>query len=460
MRFRIGPAPRKPTRDPWVAGIAAGLMIASLLAGQGQPKQKAPRKSHCEKAIKAFLATSPHGGPSRSRKGPNDSGARDRARAYALELARRYPSLKPRDVKGFTKKIRSFHKKGRRLGSGGRNWFDEKNKVGLYYVGGNTTRPKGLLIGLHGGGAGSGDASSSYGAYQSSAAKLGLALVCPEVLVKSEHGWTTDGTEEWVLELVDCALRTWKIDPDHVYFAGHSMGGYGSWTLGAHHADRIAAIAPSAGAPTPILDAGDRTTIIDVQPGIIPSLRNIRIVVFQSTDDPRVPPGPNQHAAKRLAEAKKRWGGYDYEYIEVDDRGHGFPKGGPMVLLQKIASAERSPVPERITWQPAVIWKRQFYWLHWETPMLGTTVVADRDVLTNTIRVTCERDGKPVDPNGLRVLLDDRVLNMESEVILTINGKETFRGVPQRSLEALVLSCAHPDPALWFEAAIPTTSSQ
>ena len=201
----------------------------------------------------------------------------------------------------------------------------EEGERGLYILGGETKKPKGLFIGMHGGGVDSGDARSAHGAFDAAADDAKWLGIFPQVLEKTERGWTDSGTEEFILELIERALRTWKIDRDQVYFGGHSMGGYGSWTLGGHHADLVAGLIPSAGAPTPVMTGGGR--ILDIDAGVVPNLRNTSIVVYQSIDDPRVSPDANQFAVKRLAEAQKRWGGFDYEYWEVDGRGHGPPPG-------------------------------------------------------------------------------------------------------------------------------------
>lgn len=428
------------------------LALAALVALVSAPsalaqvsKKRPPSRSACEKKIAAYFAL--------PRSAPNFAQSET---ALFGELAR-VPPLRARDAASWRKKLPKFHKKLRKLGKSGKQWFWEKQKRGLYYVAA-PKKPKGLLIGLHGGGKGSGDASSSFGAYRAAAKRFGLALVCPEVLVKSELGWTTDGTEGFVMQLIDCALRTWKIDADRVYVAGHSMGGYGSWTLGARHADRLAGVAPSAGAPTPIFDARDRKTIIDIQSGVIPSLRNLRMMIFQSTDDPRVPPGPNQCAVRLLREAKERWGGYDFEYLEVDDRGHGFPRGGPEVLLQKIVSHERRVLPERITWQPAHADKRQFYWLWWDKPVPEAIIVADLDRKKRRVAITCTKGGREFEAQGLRVLLDGRITDLSKDFEVTINGASVFRSVPQRALEVIARSGRHPDDALVFEAAAPAFS--
>ena len=46
------------------------------------------------------------------------------------------------------------------------------------------------------------------------------------------------------LEALDW-MSTPEIDPDRIYLTGHSMGGHGTWYLGALYAHRFAAIAPS-----------------------------------------------------------------------------------------------------------------------------------------------------------------------------------------------------------------------
>jgi len=57
--------------------------------------------------------------------------------------------------------------------------------------------------------------------------------------------------EDWgrldALEVLELAQERFGTDPRRTYLTGHSMGGHGTWQLGAHFPDRFAAIAPSAG---------------------------------------------------------------------------------------------------------------------------------------------------------------------------------------------------------------------
>jgi len=360
-------------------------------------------------------------------------------------------SLPPLDAASVTKWKKTCAKlsaKGPKLErkSGQQFLWEKPVKRGLYIVGGEDTKPKALLIAMHGGGAGAGDAWSAHGEYQPAASKLGWLLISPEVLEKTERGWTDSGTEEFVMQLVEQALRTWKIDPDRVFFSGHSMGGYGTWTLGAHHADRVAALAPSAGAPTPVSGLSGR--YVDVAAGVIPSLRNVPLVIYQSDNDQNVPPDANRLAVELLARARERWGGFEFEYWQVPGRGHDLPPGGMEALLAKVEKRQRNPRPVRLVWQPALSWKKQFYWLWWETPKAGTILEAEADKVKNEIRI----QGKPATP--IEVLLDERLVDLLKDVIILLNGKEVFRGKPQATLETLVRTALSGDEELVFASSV------
>jgi poly(3-hydroxybutyrate) depolymerase len=372
--------------------------------------------------------------------------SREQAILAQLELVPLKPNLEKITRKDLAKRqdreARKLPKKS------GHYYYWEEEKKGEYLIGGNTKKPKGLLIGMHGGGVGSGDPNGIHSEISRVASALDLVAISPGVLKKTERGWTDSGTEEWVLDLVDAAIRSWELDPSRVYFTGHSMGGYGSWTLGAHHADRVAGLGPSAGAPSPIYNFQEE--IIDLDTGVIPNLRNVPMVVYQSIDDPRVPPDVNQAAARFVATAKETWGGYEnFRYWEVDGRAHDFPEGGLLPVVEPLTAFARNPIPERIVWQPTLDWKHQFYWLWWEQPSFEAIVVADLDRESNAVRLQCD---KPVE--GMRILLDDRVLDLDKEVIVYLNNQEVSRGMVTPTLGDLFRTAKTPDTDLHFHASI------
>ena len=415
------------------------ICFATLLLAAGILPD-APSKSETKKLVAEFFALERSVQPVPARE------------AALLERVAELDDLSAKDVKSWRKQLLKDWKKGPKLEKSGTNYLFE-GKRGKYIVGGKTKRPKGLAICMHGGGVGSGSAPSAQGAYQGAISSMDWLAIYPEVLKKTERGWTDSGTEEFVLELVDRALRTWNIDPDHVYFVGHSMGGYGSWTLGAHHADRVAGIAPSAGAPTPILGSdGLARSIVE---GIVPNLRNVRVVIYQSADDVQVPADANRAAAKQMAAAKERWGGFPYEYWEVDGRGHGAPPGGYQAHLEKIADAVRDELPSKLVWQPELQWKRQFYWLWWESPEARQIVEAEVNWEQRRASITSSGD-----VSGLQILLHGDLVDLDQEFVVSVNGDESWRGIPRRRLDVLLSTSRHGDPRLTFEARIPVQAAE
>ena len=160
---------------------------------------------------------------------------------------------------------------------------------------------------------------------------------------------------------------------------------------------------------------------------------------------------PTRPANKAMLAARERWGGYErYEYLEVNGFGHGLPHKGAIELLEKVADARREPHPETVVWQPSLPWKRQFYWLHWETPRAPAVVVARLDRKANALQV--EVDG---DASGLAVLLSGELLDLDQEVTLRLGQDIVFQGLPRRSLAVWMDSAAAGDPARTYSVRIP-----
>lgn len=113
--------------------------------------------------------------------------------------------------------------------------------------------------------------------------------------------WWTD-----VLDHVDAALAAglerYDVDLDRVYLTGMSMGGYGTWTYGARHADRFAALLPVCG--------GGREEDA-------PALARLPIWAFHGGDDEVVLPDES----RRMVQAVEQAGGH-VKYTEYTGVGH------------------------------------------------------------------------------------------------------------------------------------------
>lgn len=105
--------------------------------------------------------------------------------------------------------------------------------------GGGGDRPS-LFLSLHGAGV---EAINQAGSYEP---KTWGYIVAPTNRRPYGFSW-----EDWgrldALEVLDLALKKFPIDEGRVYLTGHSMGGHGTWFMGATYPDKFAAIGPSAG---------------------------------------------------------------------------------------------------------------------------------------------------------------------------------------------------------------------
>ena len=100
--------------------------------------------------------------------------------------------------------------------------------------------PPALYLSLHGAGVEAGHQARCY------SPKDNGFVVAPTNRRRFGFDW-----EDWgrldALEVLEDASGRFGADPRRTYLTGHSMGGHGTWNIGAHFPDRFAAIAPSAG---------------------------------------------------------------------------------------------------------------------------------------------------------------------------------------------------------------------
>ncbi|HTY57956.1 MAG TPA: prolyl oligopeptidase family serine peptidase, partial [Bacteroidota bacterium] len=99
---------------------------------------------------------------------------------------------------------------------------------------------KALFLSLHGAGV---EAINQAGSYEP---KTWGYLVAATNRRPYGFSWEDWGRMD-ALEVLDVALKKFPVDPERVYLTGHSMGGHGTWFMGATYPDRFAAIGPSAG---------------------------------------------------------------------------------------------------------------------------------------------------------------------------------------------------------------------
>ena len=104
------------------------------------------------------------------------------------------------------------------------------------------------------------------------------------------------------LAILDAVEREFALDRQHCVLTGWSMGGYGTWSLGAADPSRWSALVPVAG-------GGD--------PAWAPKLKNIPIWSFEGANDQVVP----ARASREMVDAVRAAGGHPLD-TQVPDVGH------------------------------------------------------------------------------------------------------------------------------------------
>jgi predicted peptidase len=120
--------------------------------------------------------------------------------------------------------------------------------------------------------------------------------------------------EQDVMDVLAEVRRDYKIDPNRIYLMGHSMGGYGTWSVAMAHPDVFAAIGPISGGGNP---AG------------MASIAGIPEYVVHGDDDRTVA----VTQSRTMVEAGKK-AGANIVYVEVPGGSHSSvvaPQFSPML---------------------------------------------------------------------------------------------------------------------------------
>ncbi len=171
--------------------------------------------------------------------------------------------------------------------------------VPTYY---EASKPFPLIIALHGMG---GDENSYFdqylqGAFKVEAEKRGYIVACPKG--RQPASMYIGAAERDVIDVIEEVRRTYRIDADRVYMTGHSMGGYGTWSVAMNHPDIFAALAPVAGGGNP---AG------------MSKIAHIPQFVVHGDDDKTVP----VERSRVMVEAAKKLG-TEMKYMEIAGGDH------------------------------------------------------------------------------------------------------------------------------------------
>jgi len=177
---------------------------------------------------------------------------------------------------------------------------------------GTTAMP--LVVALHGMG---GDENSMFDGYKEGllkreAEREGFLVVCPKG--RDSASMYRGPAEQDVLDVIAEVERDYKVDLNRVFLMGHSMGGYGTWSIAMDHPDMFAALGPISG-------GGNAAGMV--------KLRAIPEYVVHGDNDKTVP----VTQSRTMVEAGKK-AGANITYVEIPGGSHvdvAAPQFGPML---------------------------------------------------------------------------------------------------------------------------------
>src|SRR5262245_19144601 len=297
----------------------------------------------------------------------------------------------------------------------------------------------GLVLGLHGGGEGAGDAGEAAGKWS----LPGCMGIYPQGIKLVHDTWNTVHGERFVMTLLEIAKVQQEVDPDRVYAMGFSIGGTGSWFLAGRHPDLLAGSAPCAGVlmAAPKSQVATKEEVQALQYGFVPNVRNLAMYYFTGRADKNCMPGMYLYAWDVLQDLKKKdAGGYEkIQFAVYPGLAHAFPPGEPTKLLDWMAKQRREAYPKRLLWEYAEapfplpeddtdrkvgrLVVKDFYWLRCARP-------ADKSTTTATL------EGNVVDlsttgyAEDFTVFLNPKTIDVAKDVVVRVDGKEVYRGKP------------------------------
>lgn len=262
----------------------------------------------------------------------------------------------------------------------------------------------------------------------------------PRMADDNEGRWYYDSNQKIYDHIIRRALLFRDVDPNRIYVTGISEGGYTAYRLPANRPDRFAAACAMAAAE-PMENAPPE------------NLRNLPFRCAIGEKDSmfdRI--GLARRYFERLDELQKAdERGYVHHLDAQAGRGHGIDYAeGPKWMT----GFTRDPRPKKIAWTVQKLHNTldlRNNWLALDEAPASLPAKLEATINGNQVEVRADPD------TGLkiRLFLDDRLVNLDEPVQVTLNGKEVFKGKVQRNLATIVKTLeSRGDPELIYTGEI------
>lgn len=252
--------------------------------------------------------------------------------------------------------------------------------------------------------------------------------------------------------LMRLSVAAGYVNPDKIYMFGISEGGYGSQRLASFYGDYLAAAGPMAGGE-PLANAPAE------------NCGNIGFSLRTGDQDNGFYRNTlTQYTADKFAELKSQNPGEYENWIElISGKGHAIDYYPTVPWLEKFT---RKASPSHFIWEnydmhdryrdcfhnlvingrTAADGRRQ-YEFSIKDNVIDITVSDVEYICTETdpmwgIQMKFDRKLTPSEKWDMTIFLDDTMADLDRDITVKVNGKESFKGKVSRSAEDIVYSCA------------------
>ena len=278
-------------------------------------------------------------------------------------------------------------------------------------------------------------------------------IACPTL---PQGNWWTRQASELVMATIEDVESRYHIDLDRVFLTGMSNGGIGAYLIGSHYAPVFAGLAPMA------------SGLDDVLMPFLENLRHTPLYIIHGAKDDVMPVQLSRTIAAELTRL-----GYPFVYREHDRThpiagGHYFPREELPDLVAWLAERRREPFPKRLTVVRDASHLLPFGWVRIDAT---DRIASFSDNLTDSRdasivnRVYAKVDAEIVGPNRIEVrtqrvkryalFLNQSLVDLTKPVTVVTNGRVSFSGNLESSLETLLREARHRhDPVMQFPASL------
>lgn len=291
------------------------------------------------------------------------------------------------------------------------------------------TQPESLVLTLHGASVEARNQANAYGH------KDGTIIVAPTNRRPFGFDWEDWGRLDAMEVLAHASDAYGHQNPERTYLTGHSMGGHGTWQVGAHFAPRFAAIGPSAGwrdfwsyggagefdESDPIgqilntANNASRTLLLEE------NYRDLGVYVLHGDADNNVPVSQARFMRERLGAFHP-----DFAYYERPGAGHWWGNQcvdwPPMMRFFEDRSIDLTPAQESFTTiNPAISSEARLFTIHRQAKAMEPATLT-------VVRPTADAPMDITTNNVLAFSLDHEVIDGEHfRDTVMIDGQEVHR---------------------------------